>query len=436
MDRSTHDRSAPAPHEDYEVTVDGRPVAVHGARVLDPPFAGQGFDYGGPYFFAVFDVAGPTVVRVASPRPLFRSIVRPAAGAALRLLDDHTLEIDLDGPRKISLEPDGRRGPLFLFADPPERDPPARGEAGVVWFGPGVHDAGRIDLRSGQTLYLAAGAVVRGGIVAEGDRIRIAGRGILDGSDYGWREGPTPCSVLLTGEDIDVSGITIRGSPHWTIVPKDCRRVTIRGVKICGARVRNDDGVNPCNSKDVLVADCFIRTDDDCVAMKGLTDRGPDSGIEGIRVERCVLWSDRARIFLLGHESSAPHMRNIVLRDLDVIHFALPPFLFEPGEEMEIGDVSVEDARIHGEGQKELIRLRPVVNEYMRRQVPGHVSGIRFRNVSVTGRDGLYLVQIAGADRRHRVRDVSFCAVEVTGEMLTRKSGRLRVGRHVDDLRF
>ena len=55
-----------------------------------------------------------------------------------------------------------------------------------------------------------------------------------------------------------------------TVVPRTSRHLVVRGVKICGSRVQNDDGINPCNSQDVLMTDCFIRTDDDCIALKGL----------------------------------------------------------------------------------------------------------------------------------------------------------------------
>ena len=64
--------------------------------------------------------------------------------------------------------------------------------------------------------------------------------------------------------------------------------------------------------------------------------------LEYITVENCLLWSDRARVFLLGHESRAEYMRHIVLRNLDILHFNMTPFLFEPGEEMSIEDVIVE----------------------------------------------------------------------------------------------
>lgn len=74
----------PAPKDeplstDYQVTIGGRPVDTYTARVLDPPFAGKGRDYGGPYSFCNFDVEGPAEVRVASKRSLRNTIVRPAS---------------------------------------------------------------------------------------------------------------------------------------------------------------------------------------------------------------------------------------------------------------------------------------------------------------------------------------------------------------------
>ena len=337
----------------------------------------------------------------------------------MRLESDRVLVVSLPGPRKLSVEPDGRKGPLLLFANPPEVDPPKPETPGVIYFGPGIHRPGRIEVASHQTLYLAAGAIVKGGVWAQGENIRITGYGILDGSGYEWRKGPTPHVISIRGTNVDVSGLTIRGASHWTIVPRDSRHVTIRGVKLCGSRVQNDDGINPCNSQDVRITDCFIRSDDDCVALKGLEFSAPNSNVERITVEDSILWCDRARIFLLGHESRAPFMRGITLRNLDILHFTMTPFLFEPGEEMRLEDVTVENVRLHGAGQAELIRLRPVVNQYMRNQVPGHVRNIRFRNVNLTGTPGRYRVHLSGADATHAVRDVTFENVVVLGEPLT-----------------
>ena len=430
--------SGERPSGEYQVWAHGRKVDVYVARTLDPPFEGKQWDYGGPYGFASFDMSGRVTVRIAAKRSLRQAIVRPQLlGIRPTLVDDHTMTLELDQPRKLSIEPDGRRGPLLLFANPLEPDAPKPDAPGVVYFGPGVHKPERIELGSNQTLYIAGGAVVKGEVLARGTNIRIRGRGILDGSEWPWRKGPVGNLIAIRGsQGVEVRDIILRGSSHWTIVLRNSRHVTIRNVKICNSRVQNDDGINPCNSQDVLITDCFIRSDDDCLALKGLDFSGENSNVERITVEKCTLWCDRARIFLLGHESRAKFMRQIVLRDLDIIHFTTTPFLFEPGEDMRLEDVTVENVRIHGEGQRELIRLRPVVNQYMRKKVPGVIRGVAFRYVRVTGKQGAYRVQITGADAKHDVSDVRFEAVTILGAGLSAKSKRLKTGPHVRGVHF
>jgi len=421
---------------DYEVQAAGQKVDVYLARVLDPPFAGKQWDHGGSYSFANFDMSGPVVVQIVSKRSLRNVVIRPQfPGLQPTLLDDHTLSLTLDQPRKLSVEPDGRNGPLLLFANPLETNAPKPGDEGVVYFGPGVLKPEKIVLQSNQTLYLAGGAVVKAEVIAEGTNIRIRGRGILDGSDWEWRKGPVGNLIAIRNSaDVELDGITLRGSSHWTIVPKNCQRVTVRNVKLCNSRVQNDDGINPCNSQDVLVTDCFIRSDDDCVALKGLDFSAPNSNVERITVENSVLWCDRARIFLLGHESRAAFMRNVTFRNLDIIHFSMTPFLLEPGEDMRLEDITIENIRIHGEGQREFIRLRPVVNQYMRKQVPGFIRNIRFRNVTVDGQPGDCLVQIEGADSEHDVNDVIFENISIFGSKLQDGSDRLRIGKHTKNV--
>lgn len=433
---------APAPpgeplSDEYEVSIAGQPVPVYTARVLDAPFATGQWDYGGPYAFANFDTDGPVAVRIKAKQSLSKLCLRPArADVTTQQEDEHTVLLSLPGPRKLSFEPDGKRGPLLLFANPREETRPQPNAPGVVYFGPGLHKPGKIELGSHQTLYLAAGAVVKGGISAQGDNIRICGRGILDGSDWPWRQGPTPHVISIRGNNVEVNGITIRGASHWTIVPRDSRNVTVRNVKLCNSRVQNDDGINPCNSQDVLITDCFIRSDDDCVALKGLDLKGPNNNVERITVENSILWCDRARIFLLGHESRAAFMRGITLRNLDIIHFTMTAFLFEPGEEMRLEDVTVSDVRVNGEGQGELIRLKPVVNQYMRNKVPGKIQDIRFRDLTVSGAPGPYRVQVLGADPQHDVRQVTFDNVSILGAPLKADSPHVQIGAHTADVRF
>jgi hypothetical protein len=422
--------------DDYEVSVEGQKVDVYTARTLDPPFADKEWDFGGNYSFANFDMSGSVVVRIASNRSLRDVVIRPQSKGIQPILeDDHAITLTLDKPQKLSIEPDGRKGPLLLFANPIETDVPKPDEPNVIFFGPGIHNPEKIVIQSNQTLYLAGGAVVKAEVLAEGANIHIRGRGILDGSGWEWRKGPVGNLIAIrNSQDVKVSGITLRGSSHWTIVPYNSQRVTIQNVKLCNSRVQNDDGINPCNSQHVLITDCFIRSDDDCVALKGLDYKGANSNVEDIIVENSTLWCDRARIFLLGHESRAEFMRSITLRNLDIVHFTMTPFLFEPGEDMRLENVTVEDVRIHGEGQDEFIRLRPVINQYMHKKVPGFISKIIFRNVTIQGKSGKYLIQVEGADAEHDVHDVTFEGVSILGTKITDDSAEVKVGLNTKNI--
>jgi len=183
-----------------------------------------------------------------------------------------------------------------------------------------------------------------------------------------------------------------------------------------------------------VFSDCFIRSDDDCIALKGLDFQAANSNVERITVENCVLWCDRARVFLLGHESRAAFMRDVTLRNLNIIHFAMTPFLLEPGEDMCLENVVIENVRIYGEGQEELARLKPTVNDYMWKRVPGRIRNVRFKNVRINGKPGSYLVTLEGADEKHDVRGVAFEGVSVLGQPLTREN--VRTGKHTADVTF
>jgi len=417
----------------YRVWADGVEVPVYRQRVNDPPFH-EKYDHGGTYAFAVFDCAGPVTVRIESSRSLKKTVLRPQVKGVSLEKGLGSIEIQLKGPTKLSVEPDGKRSPLLLFANPIEKDTFSRNDPNVVYFGPGIHKPVRINLTTNQTLYLAGGSIVKGSVTAKGDNITIRGRGILDGNDWAWRKGPGQMISMQGCRNVVLRDIVIRGAWGWTVVPKGCSNVRIRNLKICNSRVQNDDGINPCNSQNVHISNCFIRSDDDCIALKGIAYQWPNNNVENIRVENTILWCDRARIFLLGHESRAKFMRNIRMNNLDIIHFTMIPFLLEPGEEMHLTDAVFSDIRIHGEGQRQLVRLRPVVNQYMHKKTPGRISNITFRDINLKGREGEYSVDISGHDADHATRNVTFDRFIVRGKSLATGDGRLRVGAHTSGI--
>jgi hypothetical protein len=432
--------SYPAPRGEvlsslYSVRVNDTEVPVYKQRVADPPFAGKS-NHGGTYSFASFDCDGPVSVRINSSRNLDRTVVRPLSKQIKpEVLDDHML-VPLKGPCKLSIEPDGKNSPLLLFANPIEKDIPSKEDPNVVYFGPGIHKPERITLTSNQTLYLDGSAIVKGSVNAHGENITIRGRGILDGNDWEWRKGPGQMVSIRDCRNVRLEDIIIRGAWGWTVVPKGSSDVRIRNLKICNSRVQNDDGINPCNSQNIRISDCFIRSDDDCIALKGLEYKWADNNVEGITVENTILWCDRARIFLLGHESRAKYMRNIRMTNLDIIHFSMTPFLLQPGEDMHLTSVLFEDIRIHGEAQRSLMVLQPVINRYMKKQTPGLISDITFRNVQVNGQDGEYRVEIRGHDANYTVNGVRLENFRVLDRALTSHSSSVRIGPHASGISF
>ncbi|MHC4074249.1 MAG: glycosyl hydrolase family 28 protein, partial [Planctomycetota bacterium] len=87
-----------------------------------------------------------------SKRSLRNVVIRPLSYVIKPTLeDDNTLILTLEKPRKLSIEPDGRKAPLLLFANHTETDVPKPGDEGIVYFGPGMHKPEKIILGSDQT---------------------------------------------------------------------------------------------------------------------------------------------------------------------------------------------------------------------------------------------------------------------------------------------
>ncbi|MGB6688427.1 MAG: glycoside hydrolase family 28 protein [Terracidiphilus sp.] len=93
---------------------------------------------------------------------------------------------------------------------------------------------------------------------------------------------PYDCANIL------VQGVTLVGSPFWTIHPTFCSNVTIQEVTVHSG-AQNDDGCDPDSCLNVLIEGCNFSTVDDNVSIKaGLN---PDAqglpGCENIVIQGC-----------------------------------------------------------------------------------------------------------------------------------------------------
>ena len=239
-----------------------------------------------PYYYASFVCTDETEVSVEGPML--------AAPTTFRLRP---------GSHRV-IDPTGRHGALIIAANPLDRSAPKPGEPGVRYFGPGRHHVEMLELKDGETLYLAEGAWLEACIVGKGENITLAGPGVLSGACWKHRRGPNGRGlddfnregrlVLLSGRNITVRDMTIYSSFGWTLVLKDVDGACVDNVKILGGRVINDDGIDICSSRNVTVRNSFIRTQDDAIA--------PKWWCEDLIVTNCTVWSDDANNFRIGFE--------------------------------------------------------------------------------------------------------------------------------------
>ena len=415
--------SYPAPKgetlsSDYMVEVDGVSVPVYMAKT-------QHHDK--KYSIAYFDFSGTVTVKIKSKLSLDHLNILPDKYAIHPSVNKDIATFHLNEPCDISFEPDGCNSPLILFCNELETDIPSKNDPNVIYFGPGEHNPenGLIRLGSNQTLYLAGGAVVNAGIEATGDNITICGRGILDGSDWEHNAGPTDYMINAKNcNNLVMRDIIIKGSYYWTIVPQNCDRVLIDRIRLAGSRVGNDDGVDPCNSSNVTIRNCFFRTDDDSVSPKGITR-------DGVQI-----------------------------------------FWLHPTGEMPMENLCFENIRINGEIPYNLIKLTPALQLVGTRPIekptpndikvgpgrrgPGscgygefvvvpsygpYIHNVTFRNITTYGKEsdrkaerGTVLIQ--GIDERHDVSGIIFDNVEYYGTRIGADSPNIQTGDFVKHVQY
>ena len=330
----------------FAVAVNDRYIPVHTCKVApkDPERRWKAMDdvvnsylYFDTAAFAYFDLTGSGAdIRISYPQKIHSVKILPSAAAISSSVQDNSVSFHLDRPANLTIEINGDYiNSLHLFANPPETDIPDRNDPNVIFFGPGVHEVSNIPVGNDKTLYIAEGAIIKGvidpsenwyyhndgsglkGYVplidVRGKNIKIRGRGIIDCSEIP-SHGKNP--LFITGDNISIEGIIITNSPTWTMPIVESRHVSVNNAKIIGHR-SHSDGIDICNSHNVVVDGCFIRTLDDLVVVKTHPDAKGTAG--DIEVRNCVLWNQVAHALSIGAEITN-NITNVLFENCDVIH--------------------------------------------------------------------------------------------------------------------
>ncbi|MFW5831878.1 MAG: glycosyl hydrolase family 28 protein [Prolixibacteraceae bacterium] len=362
---------------------------------------------------AHFEGTGSLQVSVTVNRNAEKVRIRPVSRKIRPEIKGNTVSFTWEGPGQLVVET-GENPPLFLFANPKETDAPSPSQPHVKYFGPGVHRPGYIELKDSETLYIAAGAVVYGGIRANGvSNIKVLGRGILDGN-YEYQR----MVRIENSRNIHFEGVTIRNGRGWTNTLYNCRGVEYNFVKVLGFGP-SSDGINPTGSQRVRVTNCFMRCTDDCVAIKALD---PESPVKDIHVENNIMigfaYADGVTI---GFETNAEEVSNVVVRDCDILlarggsrvdgHSGFSIICDGPAV---IHDILFEDIRVE-KSEIKLFELHITNGTLYGEDPPGHIRDVTIRNVNWFHKAPIALY---GFNENHRVQNVLFENCTVAGKPL------------------
>ena len=383
--------------------------------------------------FAILEASGPFELEITADgadEALAKTAVKPLSLGVAARVENGAVKIAFPGPLNVLVEIPGLPH-LFVFANPPMENPPDRADAKTWHFAAGkVYDAGRIELKSGETLFIEGGAIVRGFVVAnDAENARVCGGGILDGGLAGLPGFPDDARrrmiTFARCRDSLIEGILMTNPTAWMTVIGDSDRVRVRNIKQIGEVVCSD-GIDVCGSRDIAIEGCFLTNNDDCIVVKALKLRDPDTDeeldfakdVRGVSARSCALLNRGAgNAMEIGYETRAESISSISFEDIDVIyaHAHASIFSIHNGDRATISNIRYEDIRIEHYWCK-LVDFRVMKSRYTKDAGRGHVRGIVFKRVRGVANIHNTPSLIGGCDEAHLVEDIVFEDFQLGGE--------------------
>lgn len=382
------------------------------------------------------------------PKIPFTSVkIRPKRLGITPDVTDGVIRFTLDKPAYFTVEPYGRHNALHIFADPMVDYGVDIHDENVLYFGKGFHEVGNIKLQSNQTLFLDEGAVVYACVEAmDAENIRILGRGILDNSHNKevilYEANAVANNSAITNAirkhtiqleyctNVLIDGITIRDSLVYNIRPVGCKDFTVKNVKIIGNWRYNSDGIDMHNCINVLLENCFLRTFDDAICVKGF-DCYYEGDVEAavkaamyrngkaydvfknVHVTGCTIWNDWGWSLEIGAETRAEEICNILFENCDIIHSSGCALDSGNIDYADVHDLVYRDIYVDFDDEIPCCHIQLSDDD----KYEYHQPQLALHPILLSSYVGYHHEYSAGGTRRGYNRDIVFENIHVTGDL-------------------
>lgn len=301
-------------------------------------------EWGGTGNFGVVDIRKdqPTEIVVSCRKELGDYDILPhnADIYDVEELNSRILKFKIKKPQQnitLVLNGDYQKGDvLHLFfndadEEEPAVDPEKKAKGGyfydrgtkTYYFGPGYYDLskthnGSVTVSGGRSIYIAGGAVLKGQITISGAGSSIKGHGIVFQSDDG------------SGSQLNVNNCTqgeidgpvfyryrIRG---WQTTYTYSSNMTIKNIKVICVYGGSTDGMDFQGCHDLSFDNCFVRANDDAIAVKGLCSGDPKDAPpeKNLSFNNFQIWSSANGGFNIGAETTC-YYENIRFTNSEVL---------------------------------------------------------------------------------------------------------------------
>ncbi|MBC7887862.1 MAG: hypothetical protein H7Z13_08225 [Ferruginibacter sp.] len=430
----------------YEVTVNGQSVAVFHAG-LNVYFAG--FDFTGNAKVSVTaryeksgysgETANKNVIKVDETGYWGTDpIVRPVSKNIQLKPGGKTVEMTPIQAGQYSVERSGtsqfKDDVLFLFANRPETSRPRPADPKVIYLKAGIHQQ-HIDLKSNQTLYIEAGAVLFGSInIWDAKNVRIMGRGTVvyygpqsELFDFGWKNQKNWHPLTTRNvQGLTVGGITFVGrSRTWSIQMHTTFDAVFDNVKVIAVNPQNmnGDGFDWYGGGRTKITNSLVRSMDDCFAFftpnssldMWAMAKNTDGEVKDILIENCVLWSSLANVYRVGFNGQALRTDNIVMKNSDIIHISKGEW-HAPNSVICAVSPNNKGKAFHANFRFEHVRFEEPAALLGLQNEEAQFRNIVFKNITMNGEPVPSLV-------KSTVANLTFENVILNGKLVTEKAG-------------